>query len=34
MAKAKIGKIIGLTSEKMFQKQKVYILPNINNITK
>jgi hypothetical protein len=34
MAKAKISKIIGLTSEKMFQKQKIYILPNINNITK
>jgi hypothetical protein len=34
IAKAKISKIIGLTSEKMFQKQKVYILPNINNITK
>ena len=34
MAKAKISKIIGLTSEKMFQKQKVYIIPNNNNITK
>ena len=30
--KAKISKITGSPSEKMFQKQKVYILYNINNI--